>query len=136
MSKTDSTCGVNPVFTVDVHHPNSKRPKRRNKIHNGTREKRQNEEGDNQSLSNCNLQPGSDQSVTRPPQYSRRTRLQTFQEVISEERQQFERVTRPESHDCYSTMVDNTRQQGRTIYKAHTVMETYDQVITVTTVDT
>lgn len=134
---TGSTCGV---FTVDVYHPNSKRRNSRNKINDGTKPKSQNEEEDNQGLSSYNLQPVTDQSVTRSPlttiqpQHSRRpigARLLTWEEFLFEERQQFERITIPESQDCSSTMVDNTHQQSRANYQAIAVMETPSQVITV-----
>lgn len=135
---TGSTCGV---FTVDVYHPNSKRRNSRNKINDGTKPKSQNEEEDNQGLSSYNLhRPVTDQSVTRSPlttiqpQHSRRpigARLLTWEEFLFEERQQFERITIPESQDCSSTMVDNTHQQSRANYQAIAVMETPSQVITV-----
>ena len=134
---TGSTRGV---FTVDVHHPNSKRRKSRNKINDGTKPKSQNEEEDNQSLSSYNLQPDTDQPVTRPPlttiqpQHSRRpmgARHLTWQEFLLDERQQFERTTMPESQNCSATMADNTHQQSRANYKANAVMETPNQVITV-----
>ena len=67
----------------------------------------------------------ADQSILRAPlatirrQHSRRNkkcegRFLTLHEFFLEERQQFERINRPESQNCYSTMVDDTRHQGCT----------------------
>ena len=59
---------------------------------------------------------------SRPTKESE-SRFLTLQEFLLGIRQRFQRINRPESQNCYSTMVGVVHHKGCTIYKNHPVIE-------------